>query len=447
MHYKIKCGGGILKKVVMLLLSLAICLGLYADVYGGELNQNEQYIIDRLSEDSFPAKLEQRYINQLKNYFCRESVSIEKTEGDDFLEYLTAALKEKQEIDAHGMTFDRGSSIYKSFEKAGTSIGLLLEYDSEVNDFYAIDNEGYIVIDTQDIIKNTDSGSQTGQNWNISIEAIFSIAIVICILGIMANLRRWNRKMKRRNKKNYEDDDEDDDELEIANRKTRKARLQTFSYKSVKQVLKYFYVPIIMGLIVVAIGFALSNINKDLRDSISQNFINTQPLYNQDEEGFIPITVKETDQKSTISISNVAWPKYGEQYGSLTCEALNINAPVYFGDRDELLQKGAGSYIGSSIPGAGSTILLGAHDTTYFKGLEKAKKGDEFIFTTEYGIYRYTVTNTVIADEEQYNQAYELNSENEQLILYTCYPFGTLNGAKTERMFVYLDKVSGPDIE
>ena len=30
---------------------------------------------------------------------------------------------------------------------------------------------------------------------------------------------------------------------------------------------------------------------------------------------------------------------------------------------------------------------------------------------------------------------------------YTCYPFGKLKGTKEKRMFVYLDKVTGPDIQ
>ena len=110
------------------------------------------------------------------------------------------------------------------------------------------------------------------------------------------------------------------------------------------------------------------------------------------------------------------------------------------------MDKGAGSYIGGSIPGAGDTVLIGAHDTTYFKGLEQVKKGDVFVFTTEYGIYRYKVSKTAIFDKGKYDEAYNLQQNKEQLVLYTCYPFGVLNGDKSQRMFVYLDKTSGPDI-
>ena len=140
-------------------------------------------------------------------------------------------------------------------------------------------------------------------------------------------------------------------------------------------------------------------------------------------------------------------PKYSEQYGRLTCDELNISSPVFFGDRSNILEKGAGQYSGSSLPGEGGTILIGAHDTTYFENLENVKKGQVFEFTTEYGIYEYEVTKTKIYDEDMYDEAYDLSADKEQLVLYTCYPFGELNGTKTQRMFVYLEKILGPDIE
>lgn len=434
-----------MKKMLTFLLTIMICLCSFTNIYAGELNKNEQSIIEQISGEKFSVKIEQRYINQLKNYFCQDAVNIEKIDADDFVLCLKEALDEKQQLDEQKTDFSKQSSVYQNFQKAGACIGLLLEYDSGINDFYAIDESGYIVIDTQDIIKNT-GDEENVNNWNFSIEMIFAIAVMICILGIIANLRKWNRKMKRKNAKNYDDDDDEDDELEVANRKTRRARLQTFSYNSVKQVLRYFYIPIIMGLLVIGIGFLIVDTQSELIDSVNANFIKTQPIYVQDEEGYSPTTVKANKQPKTIGLSNVTYPKYAEQYGQLQCKTLKIDAPVYWGDRSHLLATGAGSYNGALIPGMGGTILIGAHDTTYFADLEKVKKGDEFTFTTEYGIYTYKVTETKIYDEGSYDEAYDLSASKEQLVLYTCYPFGKLNGTKKQRMFVYLDKTKGPDI-
>lgn len=423
-------------------------MSISTNVLAGDYNKNEQYIIEHISGEEFSDKLEQRYVNQLKNYFYQEDVNLEKIDAEDFVVYLKAALTENKEITEGKADFEKFTSFYQNFQKAGTAIGLLAEYDSSVNSFYLIDESGYIVIDVQKVIKDTSSVKKSDDkenSWNISIEMIFAIAIILCILGIIANLRRWNRKMKRHSDRNY-DDDEDDDELEIANRKTRRARLQTFSYKNIKQILRYFYIPIIMGLLVVGVLFAFVNMHSDFIDSVRANFINTQPLYNSEAKVFAPAQIKEDSQPKTMKLSDVVYPKYGEQYGLLECKKLKVNAPVYMGDKGSLLTKGAGTYLGSAIPGMGGTVLIGAHDTTYFSGLEKVQKGDTFKFTTGYGVYGYKVTDTKIVNEDNYDNAYDLNSDREQLVLYTCYPFGKLNGTKTDRMFVYLDKTDGPDI-
>ena len=44
------------------------------------------------------------------------------------------------------------------------------------------------------------------------------------------------------------------------------------------------------------------------------------------------------------------------------------------------------------------------------------------------------------------NKDFKLSSkEQEKLILYTCYPFEII-GYKSQRLFVYADKISGPTI-
>lgn len=421
-------------------------IGISVNVFAGEYDENEKYVIKQISSENFPAKIEARYINQLENYFCRDEVKLDKMDAEDFVSYLKDAMLEKEQL-GKNIKFDKFSSVYQNFQKAGTIIGLLVEYDSSVNGFYAIDEFGYVVIDTQKVIKDTDKNSKNNNEnkWNISIELIFTGVIILCILGVLANLRRWNRKMKRHS--NYDDEDEDEDEPEVANRKTRRARLQTFSYQSIKQILRYFYVPIIMGLAVVIVAAVFIGRYSDIIESIDTNFINTQPIYSHDQKDFVPIDVAADKQAKEVDLQQIAYPKYGENYGVLKCESLGLNTPVYCGDDGMILKKGAGTYLGSMIPGMNRPVIIGAHDTTYFSKLQNVKKKDKFTFTTEYGIYEYEVTGFEIYDEGNYDEAYDLKSDKEQLILYTCYPFGTLNGTKTERMFIYLDKVNGPDIK
>lgn len=432
-----------MKKIVLVLLSAIMMCGLATNVFAGELNANEKHIIESLAKSDDFAKIEKKYINQLENYFCTNEVQIGKSDADDFLMYLKEGIQAKENANKK-KGFNRFSETYIYFEKAGTAIQLLLEYDSSVNNFYFIDNEGYIVLDFQNVIKNT--GDSQNNDWNISIEWIFAFVVLLCVLGLLVNLRRWNKKMRRRNKERYEQEDEEEDELEVANRKTRKARLQTFTYNNIKQILRYCYIPIIMGLIVVAaVRISLSSFD-DFAESVKSNFINTQPLYFDNENAYKAANININAQPKNIYLRDITYPKHSQQYGTLACKELKVDAPVFFGDRNSYLASGAGTYSGSAVPGQGKTILIGAHDTTYFEGLEKVKKGQIFTFTTSYGIYEYKVRETKIYHMDEYDKAYDLDGDKEQLVLYTCYPFGKLNGKKTDRMFVYLDKVKGPGI-
>lgn len=140
--------------------------------------------------------------------------------------------------------------------------------------------------------------------------------------------------------------------------------------------------------------------------------------------------------ESNRDLSQVKIPSYETCYGRISCEKVNLLAPLYWGDSEKVLKCGVGQYMGSSMPGFGGTILLSAHNCTYFEPLEHLKVGDKIKISTHYGDYEYTVTETKIVSSN-YKEAYDLEQEGERLILYTCYPFGVLREDKGERYFVY----------
>lgn len=449
-----------MRKIIAVLLMTMMILVVSVSVYAGELDKNEKEVLNQLRDKKFPVKLEDRYINQLENYLCHDEIEMSKDQAKIFIKYLSEALVQKESFDKKGGSFKDFSKAYINFQKAGSMIDLYLEYDSAQNHFYAIYNkgyDGYIAIDPGEIIKQTGESATSTKSVaadnpdipeeddgkNLSVEIIFALVVLLCIVGVVLNFKRLNKRFRKTNKKIY---DEEDDELEVADRRTRKARLQSFSYKSISQIIRYVYIPIVMGLIVVAgVYLAIMSV-QDLNDSIQTNFINTQPLAFKRNTNFKSYKGDEKKQKKELPINKISMPNFNDQYGLLINEKLKINAPVFFGDRPEQLESGAGTYIGSFLPGFGKTTLIGAHDTTYFSGLEKVSAGDEFIFSTTYGIYRYKVSGTKIYDDN-FDDAYNLTADKEQLVLYTCYPFGSLNGKKTQRMFVYLNLVSGPSIK
>lgn len=153
---------------------------------------------------------------------------------------------------------------------------------------------------------------------------------------------------------------------------------------------------------------------------------------------------QDSSSDGTVDMSQVQIPSYGSHYANLSIASVSIDAPLYFGDSSAALNSGLGQYNGSFLPGMGRPILISGHNNSYFNSLQYISIGDEIVITTNYGIYRYQVTETAIKNETD-KSAYDLGAQEEVLILYTCYPFDTL-GFTPQRFFVYADKISGPEI-
>ena len=94
-------------------------------------------------------------------------------------------------------------------------------------------------------------------------------------------------------------------------------------------------------------------------------------------------------------------------------------------DSDAILDKGAGPYIGTSLPWYRKPLLIGGHNLTFFKPLKNIELGDEIVITTHYAKYVYEVVKLDVVNYLDM-EAFDLSAEEEVLILYTCYPFEIL---------------------
>ncbi len=154
------------------------------------------------------------------------------------------------------------------------------------------------------------------------------------------------------------------------------------------------------------------------------------------------------ENSTTVPFSQMVYPKKGDQYGKIVIEGTSVDAPLYYGDSTYELNRGAATYadsIGAGIPGENETILVAAHNNTFFNGLQDVKEGDVITISTHYGEYRYKVTEMKIADYRD-TTTYDFTRQEENLILYTCYPFDALT-LTPQRYFVYAEYVSGPMID
>jgi len=226
--------------------------------------------------------------------------------------------------------------------------------------------------------------------------------------------------------------------------------------RRINQILAYFYVPVFFSLIgAVIVLVALlpfwtllsTTASVLLKDEAPTFAASLRVIYSDPgpNDVNVPADPDSSSNGQAISLSDVQWPVFGDLYGELSCEAAGIDAPVYFGDSSEILRAGLGTYIGSFIPGYGKPILISGHDTTYFLPLQYVVKGDVFTFKTSYAVYEYEVTDVKVL---KYNDAsaFDLGTDQEQLILYTCYPFDKIVGTKTDRLFIYAERISGPDL-
>ena len=135
------------------------------------------------------------------------------------------------------------------------------------------------------------------------------------------------------------------------------------------------------------------------------------------------LQIKETEidtnySGSTSGEGSVVIPSFGEQYAILSCEAIDLYVPVYWGGGSELLELGACQSSGSAAIGSKGNSVISAHVNTFFQNLNQLQKGDTLTLYTSYGRFTYTVSELIsIADtDEQYLK----QTQDDRLTLYTC---------------------------
>lgn len=182
----------------------------------------------------------------------------------------------------------------------------------------------------------------------------------------------------------------------------------------------------------------------------SDNKVNFSTDYNNifvplGENGFNTEGSNGNFSGETVALSGITFPKYSEQFGEIYIEDCSVDAKLFFGDGNIALRNGVGVFNGSAIPGYGRTVLIAGHNNTYFNGLKYAEEGQLVRIATSYGNYTYEITSTEIKKATD-SSAYDLSLNEENLVMYTCYPFDAL-GLTPNRFFVYAKFVSGPLID
>ena len=213
--------------------------------------------------------------------------------------------------------------------------------------------------------------------------------------------------------------------------------------KKLLRGLRHFLLtPVLTCLLLFVVVFGITAPFMSDFYSIGSMFLqDEEPAYSRTYEN---IFTPSDNSGDTVDAEDVDYPSIDKQFGTLEINGRGVEAKLFFGDGYVPLRNGVGVYAGSFIPGYGKTILVSGHNNTYFNGLKNVKKGDIVKIRTSYGNYEYQINKTQIADAKD-KSTYDLGADEENLVMYTCYPFDEL-GLTEQRFFVYADKISGPKI-
>ena len=160
---------------------------------------------------------------------------------------------------------------------------------------------------------------------------------------------------------------------------------------------------------------------------------------------FLTNDYKGTELTHTnLKQNKITFPTYGEKFADLIIEKASINIPVFHGDSEEELLKGAGHYNGSRFPGEGGNVVLAGHRNSVFSGLKDVSKGDTIVLTTTYGKYVYKIIEIKITKGT--DESIVQPTDTERLTLYTCYPFNYIGNAPN-RYVVISDLVQGTPLK
>jgi len=111
----------------------------------------------------------------------------------------------------------------------------------------------------------------------------------------------------------------------------------------------------------------------------------------------------------------------GGPIGRLTIPSVGISAIVLEGDDDSTLNVAPGHVPGTSLPSEDGNVAIAGHRDTFFRNLERIRKGEPVTLTTLQGVYQYQVDSLEVVDPSRIDLLKPSGSPTVTLV--TCYPF------------------------
>lgn len=204
---------------------------------------------------------------------------------------------------------------------------------------------------------------------------------------------------------------------------------EQIKWKTIEAIIMDIIVAFIGVIIIVfAIKFLFGKQIKTAINYVDMISINTSNKMIKD--------IKYDETKKAI----VNYPEYGTRYGNIKIESLDINLPLYYGDKLAYLKYGVGQSSGAYFPGEGGSIIcLGHNNRNFLHDLPEIEKDAIIEIATTYGTFKYKVYQTKIINMNNVDELV-IQKDEEILMLYTCYPVNTL-GNKKDRFVAFARRV------
>lgn len=113
----------------------------------------------------------------------------------------------------------------------------------------------------------------------------------------------------------------------------------------------------------------------------------------------------------------------GEAIGRIVVPRLGLRTVFVEGTSRRDLARGPGHYGITALPGAGGTVAIAGHRTTYlqpFRHLDRLRPGDRIVLELPYGTFRYVVYGRRIVDDQDWSILRRRSFE--KLVLTACHP-------------------------
>jgi sortase A len=113
----------------------------------------------------------------------------------------------------------------------------------------------------------------------------------------------------------------------------------------------------------------------------------------------------------------------GQAIGRIVVPRLGLRTVFVEGTSHRDLARGPGHYRITALPGAGGTVAIAGHRTTYlqpFRHLDRLRPGDRIVLELPYGTFRYVVYGRRIVDDQDWSILRRRSFE--KLVLTACHP-------------------------